>query len=126
MSWYKKAQTEIVVNLKQHPQNIPPKNRQNINRSIHDLGSYHQSIPLQDIFDILKANNTIPISEDGSYWSGFLIGGKECGEEGTKDQVALIDLAVDVNGQYFPCKQSLSLSWCKMPSGKYEIVAYVQ
>lgn len=51
MSWYKKAQTEIMVNLNQNPKTIPPKNKQNINKSIHDLGSYHQSIPLQSIFD---------------------------------------------------------------------------
>ena len=114
-----------MVNLSQKPHAIPPKNRQNINRSIHDLGSYHDKIPLGSIFDILKNNGVMPIQEDGTYWSGMLIGGKECGEEGTKDQVALIDLAINVNGQYLPCKQGLSLSWCKMPSGKYEIVAYV-
>ena len=125
MNWYKKAQSNIMVDLTQRKVNIPAKNKQNINRSIHNIGSYHQEIPLQTIFDILKDNNIIPIQEDGTYWSGLLIGGKQCGEEGTKDQVALIDLAININEQYIPCKQSLAISWCKMPSGKYEIVAYL-
>jgi len=124
MNWYKKAQDTMVdLNSKRHP--IPTINKRNINNAIHNLGSYHVQIPLQSIFNILKENNVIPIQEDGAYWSGMLIGGRECGEEGTKDQVANIDLAINVNGQYLPCKNSLNISWCKMPSGKYEIVCYV-
>lgn len=124
MNWYKKSQNNMVdLSLKSHY--IPTKNRHNINESIHNLGSYHQQIPLQSIFNILKENNVMPIQEDGTYWNGMLIGGKECGEEGTKDQVANIGLAIEVNGQYIPCKNSLYLSWCKMPSGKYEIVSYI-
>ena len=125
MSWYKKSQNDMIVDLAGKSVNIPTKNRRDINKSIHDLGSYHKQIPIDSIFDILKNNGVIPIQEDGTYWSGLLIGGKECGDEGTKDQVALIDLAIKIDEKYFPCKQKLSISWCVMPSGKYEIVCYL-
>lgn len=96
--------------------------RNKVNNKLHALGSYHEKIPLQDIFDILAEIGVHAVQEDGTPWQGMLIGGKECGPEAA-DQVANFYLVRTTDGS--PLDNSLRLTWCKMPSGRYEIVAYV-
>jgi len=96
------------------------------NKEIHALGNYHEVIPLQDIFDILRKYDIVALQEDGAKWSGLLVGGAECGSEKANDQYALFTLASPVGDLgYVPINKTLRLQWCKMPSGKYEIVSYV-
>ena len=101
------------------------KNR--INKSIHTLGNFHEQIPLRQIFDICKENDIIPVQEDGKVWGGMLIGGAECGSDEARQQQAEFNVAVkNEDGRYvFVGNNILRLSWCKMGSGKYEIVAYI-
>ena len=95
---------------------IPAAKRHKINVGLHEIGRvYHKSIPLSDIFDILKSNGVMPVQEDGSEWSGLLSG---------REGKAHIDLkAMGENAQDF--KSVLVLTWHKMESGRYEVVAYL-
>lgn len=78
-----------------------------------ELGrGYHDKIPLNEIFGHVRATGYEPVQDDGSPWSGFLTGA---------DGRAVIPLTRDGK----PTKASLTLSWHKMPSGRYEITPYV-
>jgi hypothetical protein len=87
--------------------NQTTKNR--INREIYPLTThYYLAIPLDIIFSIVEKHAGMVIQEDGTKWSGIL-----CGENGS--------------GR-FAIKNSkliLYLGWYQMPSGNYEITAYV-
>jgi hypothetical protein len=83
------------------------KTRTQINRKLAALPTYHDSIPLQQIFNILAESDVQVLDVDGTPWSGIL-----CGEN------ASATFQTNV-------KASLYLSWYRMPSGKYEIVSYV-
>lgn len=122
-----KAQTEppFMVDLNQRRRAIPLTQKNRINRAIHALGNYHEEIPLGRIFEICQENGVKVLQEDGTPWSGFLVGGAECGSEKANSQIAHFDLAVDRDGQWNPSNNILNMTWCVMPSGKYEIVAYV-
>jgi hypothetical protein len=83
---------------------------------------FPQQIPLDDIFDALKQIGVHAVQEDGTPWSGFLTGGAECGSQEAAKQRALLSLVRD-DGT--PLNNVLTLMWCKMQSGNYEVVAYV-
>jgi len=96
-----------------------------INNILHDLGlKYHDSIPLDTIFDAAKAEGLIPLQEDNTEWDGFL-----CGAEGRCIfPVGTLDSRTEVNGldTYIPYRNNaIALTWYKMPSGRYEIVSYI-
>jgi hypothetical protein len=79
------------------------RNRQHVNSELHRLGTkYHDSLPIQDINDILDAYD-FRETEPAIY----------CGRDGhSHEQVG--------------DKTWLSLSWHKMEqTGRYEVVAYV-
>ena len=86
--------------------------------------TYFKEIPLQDIFDILDKFNIVPLQEDGTYWSGMLIGGTK------KTEQVYFDLGVkseiDKNKRYPKINNaSLALSYFVMSSGKYEVIGYI-
>ncbi len=93
---------------------IDAKTRKMINSELVMLcKTYHDQIPLTEIFDILKKNNIIAIQEDGTPFEGFLMG---------NNSSTTIDLTIDgknVNNSI------LSLSWYKMESGRFEINTYL-
>lgn len=97
-------------------QKITQKTRTKINTEIYAITKgYHRSIPLNGMFEVLTNNGLIPISEDGSEWSGFL-----CGESGRADigfKCANCNLEIS--------NSMLVLSWYRMPSGNYEVTAYI-
>lgn len=133
----------FAIDLRSKPIAIKPAIRKAINSKLHDLGNFHVEIPLQQIFDILAEFNTVALQEDGKPWSGMLLGGAECGTDKARDQMVNFILAHKPgedeyimnpfgggqfklpNGGYKLAKQGLLLTWCKMSSGKYEIVSYV-
>lgn len=88
----------------------------NANAFLHDLGKhYHSKIPLQSIFDYLEDNAGLtPLQEDKTKWSGILAG---------RNGNTTIDLRDDVTGREI--NQTLSLTWYRMESGRYEVTAYV-
>jgi hypothetical protein len=134
MNWYKKAQNiqnidenaqDFMVDIAAKEKSIPSGIKNRINKELNALGNYHVKIPLDKIFDICKRNNVIVVQEDGTPWSGLLSGNAECGSEKAKDQRANFDLAYKIDGKYIVANNYIVLSWCTMPSGKYEIVCYI-
>ena len=169
MNWYKKSQNEydpetirkhmdefmsssqqndteadnFAIDLRSKPISMKQNIKKSINKKIHELGNYHIEIPLDRIFDILAEHRIIALQEDGTPWSGLLIGGAECGSEKARNQFVNFLLAHNPNEDIYAInpfseetfkvpnsgyeflKNRLFLAWCKMPSGKYEIVSYI-
>lgn len=64
-----------------------------INRKLHSLGNYHDSIPLGTIRSILEQHGFKLLQEDGTEWSGLL-----CGDQSE----AIFDLAdMEKGTEYF-------------------------
>ena len=112
---------------KQSQSRLPSQIRNTLNNGIHPITQgYHDQIPLNDIFNILSQNNIQAVQEDGTPWTGFLMGNAECGSDEAASQRVHFDLAFrSENGLVPITNASLFLSWCTMQSGKYEINAYV-
>lgn len=80
-----------------------------INKSLTAINrTYHPAIPLTEIFEIVAKNAGRVVDVDGTPWSGIL-----CGDDS--------HCTFNIEGVKF----SLYLAWYKMPSGNYEITAYV-
>lgn len=122
----KYAQAEMVdMNAKPNP--MPSKLKNTLQNEVHRIlkPTYFEQIPLKDIFDVFAANGVMAVQEDGTKWSGMLVGGKGCGEDGAESQRADIELAIK-NGPWWKITTSaLSITWCKMPSGKMEVIGYI-
>jgi hypothetical protein len=84
--------------------------KDNVNKQLNALGkNYFSSIPLNLIFSIVEIGfESKIIDEDGTPWSGLLLGNNSHTTFDIRDR-----------------KYVLFLSWYRMPSGNYEIVAYV-
>lgn len=84
--------------------------RNRINRELgKSIDTYHEEIPLDEIFDIVKSHGHTVVDKAGDEWSGIL-----CGEIG--------QMNARIIGQY---EYYLHLSWYKMQSGRWEITVYV-
>lgn len=75
--------------------------------------TYHESIPMSLIVEALGTQGTWMIQEDETPWSGVI-----CGTNG----VATFRIANE-RGEITNCR--VFMSWYKMSSGNYEIIAYV-
>jgi hypothetical protein len=106
---------------------LPANIKKKLNNSIYNVtNDYYDQIPINEIFNILKSQNVVPLQEDGTEWSGMLIGGAECGSDEARSQVANFPLAQRVGEELVPFSNAeLMLMWCKMSSGRYEIISYV-
>jgi hypothetical protein len=114
------------IDVSQKGKSIPPPIKKKINNEIYDLGNFHTDIPLKTIIDICQKHKVIVMQEDGKKWSGFLIGGAECGSKEAEKQIAHFDLAFYTEDRdYIPANNTLNLAWCVMGSGKYEVVCYL-
>jgi hypothetical protein len=82
-----------------------------INKSLSELPVYNSTIPLDDIFQIVKDNGGLVVDESGEEWSGFL-----CGESG-RAVMAVTGIGGKSVGLY--------VGWYKMESGRYEVTTYV-
>ncbi len=101
---------------------ISPSAKKKINDKLYSITKgYHEKIPLDKIFDILYSNNIIPLQEDNTEFSGFLVG--------IKADNVLFTLAPkesEINKVYRPFKNvALHMSWYQMSSGRYEVIAYL-
>ena len=120
----------ILVDLGSKAIPMPRSDRTEISRFLSDLcKKKHDSIPLGEIFGRLEGHGIVPIQEDGTRWSGFLIGGNECGSEEARKQTCIINLAIiGEDGKWEPLKEGLVVYWCVIssyPKKRYEVVAYV-
>lgn len=100
---------------------MPTSTRKFLNKRLQENFSkkYHPSIPLKEIFELLRGAGVIVVQEDGTEWSGFLTGDK--GK--ANFELQLVD---EVSGEKKPIKDCmLVMSWYKMPSGSWEINCYL-
>ena len=89
--------------------------KKKINDELYKLDNYHQFIPMGLIHACIGINDSVPYrlaNEDGTDFEGVF-----CGRQGRAD----IHIAVEGKVVF----NMLHLTWYKMASGRYEIVAYV-
>ena len=84
--------------------------KNNVNKQLYALGkNYFPSIPLDLIFKIVEIGlESKIVDEDGTPWSGLLLGDNSHTTFNIRNK-----------------RYVLYLSWYKMQSGNYEIVAYI-
>jgi hypothetical protein len=119
-----KTKAQVLLEQTKNMKKLPREVKSKINKDLTKMTSgnkYFDSIPLEDIFDILKKYGVTILMEDQTRWSGFLAGA---------DARDTFDLGYieskDANKRHIVIdNSSLVMSWHKMPSGRYEIVAYV-
>ena len=120
--------SDFMIDMSSKRRNIPANIRRNINNRLFDLGDYFDKLPVDDIFNILKEYDVYPIQEDGTHWSGLLLGSEACGSDAARKQFASIDLVFKSDkygGIYILANNYLVLRWCTMPSGRYELLVRV-
>ena len=100
-----------------------------INKEIHKYvkDTYYKQIPLDDIFNAMKKFGIVALQEDQTEWDGMLLGGVKKTEQIYFD-LGFIDS--DNKRYHLPMYEvipnaRLNLSYFKMTSGKYEVLAYI-
>ena len=98
-----------------------------INRALHALGNYHEQIPLDEIFNILKEQKVIVLQEDGTKWSGMVTTQGECGSEKASQGPMKFELAwlPEGMGEYVIANNYLIMTVCTMSSNRLEVIVYV-
>ena len=103
--------------------------RKKINTQIQKVlkQTYFKQIPLDQIFKILEKHGVVPLQEDNTYWSGLLIGGVS--------DTQMVHFNLGWENQYnteHGMKRYMAIpnavftmTYYKMPSGKYEVIGYV-
>lgn len=100
--------------------------KKTINKELGKLldKQYFTKIPLNDVFGILKKNGIVALQEDNTEWSGFLTGGTKKTEQVYFD-LGFLESPLP-NNRYEVIKNAmLAFSYYQMPSGKWEIIAYI-
>jgi hypothetical protein len=96
------------------------KNAVNHKLTAFTTNRYFGSIPLSGIFDILHSEGLVLLQEDNTEWAGFL-----CGDSSMDTFGLGFSDTKNGEGMYAPAYNRLAMSWYKMVSGRYEIVAYI-
>lgn len=105
---------------------IDKRARKRINAKLQEISKkYHPAIPTGEIRDALADELILLLQEDGTVWSGILCGNSsrttfEISGHGNSTNFG------ELPRMYEPFEDCLlDLSWYKMPSGNYEINAYL-
>lgn len=119
---------------------LRPELKRSVNNLLHGLGTYHNEIPLKQVFDILNQYGLTALQEDGTEWEGFLLGrdghiflniaplGSKRLWVGPqyKDKIGQTQVVPDTYVYDAVKNTSLNMSWHKFDeSGRYEILAYL-
>ena len=106
------------------------KDRKRINTQLHTFTKpiYFDRIPLEGLFSILQNEGIVVLQEDSKEWSGFLCGDEAdvnfvLADQGKPETPDWSDTHTIYN--HVITNAVLRLTWYKMRSGRYEIVAYV-
>ncbi len=122
-----------MIKIKEGRSTLSSSVKSKLNRAIHDLvtNTYFREIPLDEIIDILEREGILLLQEDFTPWAGFLLGHDEqvYFTLGDKNQIK-DNYGKDNQGRdllaYEPYTNAmLAMSYYKMSSGKFEIVAYI-
>ena len=106
---------------------LPESLRKKINDRLGEIttgNKYYDKIPLDDIFNAIRDNEGIPLQEDWTEWSGWLTGedGRATIDIGNPETKSTRD-GIDFYTPY--SNTMLVVTWHKMPSGRYEVGAYL-
>ena len=122
----KKAGEDFGIEDMKLPVRLSPTVKKKMNKAIHMFGTnpetgnkYYDAIPLEEIRDAIKQFGYTTLQEDNTEWEGMLTG--ESGNE-------YFHLGTNLNREGFfepVLNAQLALSWYRVPSGKYEITAYI-
>ena len=112
---------------KKRPISVPQGQKNKAQKALYEATKgYHPGMPTEAILEALALYGFVPVGEDGEKWSGMLIGSAKCGSEEAKDQrVSLPTVMMGADGKWGMTNMYLSISYCKMPSGRYEVVSYL-
>lgn len=81
--------------------------------------TYYSSVPLKELDKLFRAQGLLLIDEDGTEWQGIVTG-----KEGrAKLEIGILEQ--QEGEKYASAGKFLQLQWYKMPSGKFEINAYI-
>jgi len=87
---------------------------------------YHGAIPANAILSALAKHGLAAVDDDGMKWQGMLAGSAECGSEEAKGQSTRARIVTsDAEGRWSLTNTWMSLSYCRMPSGRYEVTCYL-
>jgi len=80
------------------------------NKKLNNLltNKYFNSVPLTEIFEIIKTEGIIPLQEDNTEWEGLI-----CGSEG---RMTIPTNFVNIH---------FTLTWYRMVSGRFEVLAFL-
>jgi hypothetical protein len=139
-----RSQTKIAQQIEQNQTTavkfLRPELKRSVNNLLHGLGTYHNEIPLKQVFDILNQHGLTALQEDGTEWEGFLLGRDgqlflDVAPLGSKrvwagptyeDKAGKTQVIPDVYVYDKVKNTSLNMSWHTMDvSGRYEILAYL-
>jgi hypothetical protein len=98
---------------------LSTKDRKTAYQAIDRFNAYHEWIPIGPMVDALKRVGLVVVQEDKTEWSGFC-----CGREG-RASLPLAKADSKTGEFYEPLMNALCLTWYKMQSGRYEVVAYI-
>ena len=116
---HERQQYDFMVDMGGRGVRLPANIRKQVGNDLwkYTHNVYWEAIPLDDIFDDLAQYGLVPVQEDGTPWSGFLVG---------REGQAHIPFAREVDGVWQVVNNSvLFLNWYKMESGRYELVMYL-
>ena len=125
--------TEKFVNMQEwgkggkRPKALPQGVKSRAGKSIYEATkNYHDNLPVDAIMSALAKHNLVAINEDGTKWQCMLGGNAECGTPEAANQRTTAQIATqDADGNWMLTTTWLSLSYCRMPSGRYEVVCYL-
>ncbi len=130
MSNWNAKPASVLVDMNSKARPMPKPDKRELSNFLHELGrKHHDQIPLDSIFSRLEGHGIVPLQEDGSKWSGFLLGNKECGHPEANNQRCAFRLALrNPDGTWQLLKEVVILLWCvigRSPNPRYEVVTYV-
>ena len=99
--------------------------RKQINKVLTEISrKKYDTIPIDEIFDVVEKYGLVPLQEDNTRWEGMLLGENS----NTYIPLAWKSSGVEKDGYkfYTPLKNTiLSISWYKFETGRYEITTYL-
>ncbi len=121
---------KVLVDMSKKGIPIPKSDKNEISKFLHEVGrKYWTYIPVKEIFDMLESHGIVPVQEDGTKWSGLILGDKECGHPECINQRTVFQVAIrQPDGLWALSKNGIFMAWCTLwgtGSKKYEIVSYV-
>jgi len=115
------------------PERITAPIKKKLFNAVHQFGTnsdtgnkYWDHIPIHEMMEAIEQFGYTLLQEDNTPWEGMLSGA---------DESIVIPIGVkrrdrgesegEYRESYVPTNAGLALSWYKMPSGRYEITAYI-